>query len=173
MREDGKKALVLVERLYNELELFVPYYRLQEADLQVALVGPKAGETYQGKSGIPVQSDVSPAEARAADYDVVIIPGGYAPDYLRRDEDLVSLVAEAVAANKIVGAICHAGWMLASAQVLQGKRVTSAPSIRHDLENAGATWIDCEVVVDAPLVTSRSPDDLPAFLKTILRLLAS
>ncbi|HHC07495.1 MAG TPA: type 1 glutamine amidotransferase [Actinobacteria bacterium] len=154
---------LLVEDLYEDLELWYPYHRLREAGVDVVLVGPVAGKAYASKHGYPATADAGVDEVGAAEFDGVVIPGGYAPDRMRRHEGMVRLVADLDAAGKLVGAICHAGWMLVSAKILEGRRVTSFFAIRDDLVNAGAEWIDAPVVVDGNLVTSRTPADLSAF----------
>ena len=157
----------MVADLYQELEFWYPYYRLIEEGAQVVAVGPEARE-YKSKLGYPAKADLSGKEARAQVFDAVIIPGGYAPDYMRRSPELVAFVREMAESGKVVAAICHGGWMLCSARVVRGKRVTSFYAIRDDLENAGATWVDEPVVRDGNLITSRVPSDLPAFLREII-----
>jgi protease I len=161
-------ALVLVENGYDELELWVPYYRFLEHGFASVLVGPQAGATYTGKRGLPARAEAAFEGALQADTRVVLIPGGWAPDRLRVHEAAVALVRSAVAQGAVVAAICHGGSVLVSADVVRGRRVTSARSIRDDLRAAGAVWVDEPVVVDGRLVTSRSPADLPAFLPAIL-----
>lgn len=168
MKNDKLRFAVLVENIYEDQELWYPVRRLQEAGAEVVLVGPKAGETYKSKYGYPAKADRAAEDVSADDFDGVIIPGGYAPDHMRRHKAMVNLVREAVEGDKIVAAICHAGWMLASADVLKGRRVTSFFAIRDDMTNAGADWVDEEVVRDKNLITSRTPDDLPAFMRTVL-----
>ncbi len=168
MQLNGKAVAVLVEDIYEDLELWYPVYRLREEGACVTLVGPEAGKTYASKHGYPAEADRAAGEVSAADYDAVIIPGGYAPDRMRRDPAMVKLVADAVHQDKTVAAICHGGWMLCSAGVLEGRRTTSFSAIRDDMTNAGAQWVDAEVVRDGNLITSRKPDDLPAFLRAIL-----
>ncbi|MEW6221642.1 MAG: type 1 glutamine amidotransferase domain-containing protein, partial [Thermodesulfobacteriota bacterium] len=135
-------------------------------------VGPRAGQVCTGKAGLPVRADKGMQEVVAADYDAIVIPGGYAPDHMRRHPAMVALVRDFARAGKTVAAICHAGWMLASADILQGRTVTAFFAIKDDLVHAGATFVDQEVVVDGNLVTSRAPDDLPAFMRAILARLA-
>jgi len=168
MKLDGREFAVLVENHYEDLELWYPVLRLREAGAKVSIVGPQAGKTYQSKHGYAAKSDQAAGDVAVDELDGVIIPGGYAPDHMRRHEAMVSLVREAHKAGKIVAAICHAGWMLCSAGVLEGKEVTSVPAIKVDLENAGANWVDREVVQDDNLITSRTPDDLPAFMRAII-----
>ena len=172
MNLQEKKIAVLVEDIYEEMELWYPVYRLREEGAQVVLVGPQAGKTYLSKHGYPAKSDLAANEIVARDYDAIIIPGGFAPDRMRRDPAMVKLVSDAVQEGKIVAAICHAGWLLCSANVLEGRRVTSFFSIKSDMENAGAKWVDQEVVCDGNLITSRQPSDLPVFLQTIIESLA-
>lgn len=163
----GKRIAVLVENMYQELELWYPVLRLREEGAEVRIVGTGQGE-YTSKLGYPAKADVAAADVRAADLDAVIIPGGYAPDYMRRDAAMVRLVREAFQQGKIVAAICHAGWMLVSAGILRGKTATCYPSIKDDVTNAGATYVDREVVRDGNLITSRRPDDLPAFCREVI-----
>jgi len=169
----GKKILILVETLYNEFEFWYPYYRLKEAGARVTVVGSGSAATYHSKAGLPARADATAEAVAVADYDGVIIPGGYAPDHMRRYPAMVNLVKGFAEAGKLVAAICHAGWMLVSADIIRGRRVTSYFSIKDDLLNAGGNWVDEEVVVDGRLVTSRTPDDLPAFMRTIIGLLKS
>ena len=168
MTLNGKAAAVLVEDIYEDLELWYPVYRLREEGAKVAIVGPESGKTYSSKHGYPAKADRAAGDISAADYDAVIIPGGYAPDRMRRDPAMVKLVADAVQQDRIVAAICHGGWLLCSAGVLEGRRTTSFSAIRVDMVNGGATWVDEEVVCDGNLITSRKPDDLPAFLRSII-----
>jgi len=162
------KVALLIEDMYQEAEALVPYYRLQEAGFEVDVVGPEV-RVYKSKLGYPLKATVAAADARADDYVAVVIPGGYAPDRMRRHAEMVRFVREMNDQGKVVAAICHAGWMLVEADILRGRRCTSFFSIRRDMENAGALWEDSPVVVDGNLVTARVPDDLPAYLKTILK----
>jgi protease I len=166
----GKRVAILVEDYYEDLELWYPRLRLREAGAEITIVGSGADQ-YISKYGYPVKADTSADKVKASDFDAVIIPGGYAPDLMRRNSLMVDLVREAVRQDKIVAAICHAGWMLASANVVRGKRVTCFYSIKDDIVNAGATYEDSEVVRDGNLITSRKPDDLPAFCHTIVQAL--
>lgn len=165
---NDKRFAVLVEEVYEDQELWYPVQRLKEAGASVTIVGPKAGVTYKSKHGYPAESQKAAHEVSASDFDGVIIPGGYAPDRMRRHEAMVNLVRSAFQDGKIVAAICHAGWMLCSAGVLEGKEATSFSAIKDDMINARANWVDREVVQDGNLITSRTPDDLPAFLRTII-----
>jgi protease I len=168
MELQGKKIIILVEQMYNDLEFWYPYYRLKEAGAEVVVVGSGSSEEYTGKSGIPCKADTSAEQISAADFDGIVIPGGYAPDHMRRHPSMVKLVKDLFEAGKVVAAICHAGWMLASADIVKGRSLTSFFAIKDDLVNAGANWVDQEVVVDGKLITSRKPDDLPAFMKAII-----
>ena len=169
----GKRIAVLVENLYQEMELWVPVYRFREEGAEVVLVGPKAGEVYKSKNGYPARSDLASADARAEDFDAVIIPGGYAPDLMRRDPAMVDFVRAMDRQGKVVAAICHAGWMLVSSGVARGRRLTSFWSIKDDMTAAGGQWVDEPVVVDGNVITSRIPDDLPAFNRAILERLTA
>lgn len=171
MELNGKRVLILVETFYNEFEFWYPYYRLKEAGAQVTVVGSGSADTYHSKAGLAVTVDTTADKVAVADYDGVVIPGGYAPDHMRRYPAMVSLVKGFFEAGKLVAAICHAGWVLVSAEIVRGRTLTSYFSIKDDLVNAGGNWVDKEVVVDGNLVTSRTPDDLPAFMRAILAVL--
>jgi protease I len=172
MKLAGKRIAILAENLYQEMELWVPYYRLREEGAEVRVVGAGGATSYASKHGYPVNVDVQAEQVKAVEFDAVVVPGGYAPDLMRRHPAMVGLVREAVQQGKVVAAICHAGWMLASAGVLKGRRATSFFSIKDDMVNAGAQWVDAEVVVDGTLITSRKPDDLPAFCRAIVAALS-
>ena len=169
---DGKRVAILAENMYQEMELWAPYYRLKEEGAEVKVVGAGGAKAYTSKHGYPVNVDVQAEAVSAVEFDAVIVPGGYAPDMMRRHEAMVRLVRDAFHQGKVVAAICHAGWMLASAGILKGKKATSFVAIKDDMTNAGATWLDQEVVVDGTLITSRKPDDLPAFCLEIVRALS-
>ena len=171
MELQGKRVAILAENLYQELELWYPLLRMREAGAEVKVVGTGSATTYTSKHGYPATVDVAASDVTAADFDAVIIPGGYAPDMMRRYPAMVNLVREAFEQGKVVAAICHAGWMLASAGVLNGKTATCVPAIRDDVVNAGATYVDAEVAQDGNLITSRTPTDLPAFCRTIINAL--
>jgi protease I len=171
MRLQGKRIAILAENLYQEMELWVPYYRLKEEGATVVVIGTGTAKSYTSKHGYPVTVDAAADGVKGTDFDAVVIPGGYAPDLMRRSDAMVRLVREAFAAGRVVAAICHAGWVLCSAGVLQGKTATGFFSIRDDMVNAGARFVDQEVVVDGNLITSRKPDDLPAFCRELVRAL--
>ena len=164
----GKNIAILAEDNYQELELWYPLLRLQEAGAGVAVIGTGSAETYTSKHGYPVTVDADADEVDAADFDAVIVPGGYAPDRMRRYESVLKLVREADEQGKVVAAICHAGWVLVSAGILKGRMATCFSAIKDDVINAGATYLDQEVVQDGNLITSRTPGDLPAFCRTII-----
>lgn len=165
-----KKAVVLIADDYQNIEVWYPLLRLREAGWSVMTAGVDSKKAYKGKNGYPITVDTTVEEVRAADFDCIVIPGGWAPDFIRRNKTAVDLVSQMDASGKIVAAICHAGWVLASANVLRGRRCTSFFAIKDDVVNAGGKWEDAEVVVDRNLVTSRKPEDLPAFCKAILEL---
>ena len=169
----GRRVAVLVEKFYEDLELWYPVLRLREAGCEVTIVGPKAGETYLSKHGYPAKSDAAAVDGMASQFDAVVIPGGYSPDHMRRHKPMISLVADAAAAGKVVAAICHGPWMMCSARCLKGRKVTGFFAIRDDVENAGGVWQDAPMVRDGNLVTSRTPDDLPAFMQGIFEALAA
>jgi protease I len=166
------KIAILVEKIYEDLELQYPRLRLKEAGHEVDIIGPKAGETYLGKHGYPQKAEKSAKEVKAKDYALIVIPGGASPDQMRRDEHMVRLVREADKTGIPMAAICHGPWMLCSTGALKGRRCTSYMSIIDDVVNAGGKWVDEECVVDGPLITSRTPDDLPAFSNAILQLVS-
>ncbi len=168
MQLQGKHIAVLAEDLYEDLELWYPLLRLREAGAETIVVGPGPARTHTSKHGYEVEVDKFAKDVTAADFDAVVIPGGYAPDRMRRHAAMVDLVRQAAQGNKVVAAICHGGWMLASAEVIQGKNVTGFYAIKDDLIHAGASYRDAEVVVDGNLITSRQPSDLPAFCRAII-----
>ena len=164
----GKRAIVLAEDLYQDLELWYPLLRLRGTGMEVQVVGTGSASAYTGKHGYPVKVDATADEVKAKDIDAVVIPGGYAPDRLRRYPAVLKLVRETFEQGKVVAAICHGGWVLVSAGILKSRKVTSFFAIKDDMVNAGATWVDEEMVQDGNLITSRTPDDLPAFTNAII-----
>lgn len=170
MELKGKKVAVLVENLYQDQEVWYPIYRLREAGATVVTVGT-GQKLYKSKYGYEVQAEMAAGEVRAENFDGVIIPGGYAPDILRRHENVLRFVMECFSKGKIVASICHGAWVLVSANILNGKKATCFFAIKDDIKNAGANYIDEDVVVDGNLITSRVPDDLPAFMRNIIALL--
>ena len=168
----GKRVAVLAENMYEDLELWYPVFRLREAGAQVSVVAPTAGAVYKSKHGLEVKADLAAEGTKAKQFDAVVIPGGFAPDYMRRTQAMVDFVSDANAEGKVVAAICHAGSMLVSAKVLKGKTVTCYKSIKDDVINAGGKYVDRPVVRDGDLITSRVPDDLPAFCGEIISALS-
>ncbi len=168
MRLEGRRIAVLVEDLYQELELWCPLLRFREEGAETVVVGPQKGATYNGKCGYPAIADLSIGEVSADTFDAVVIPGGYAPDRMRRHPAMVEFVRQMDRQGKVVAAICHGGWMLCSAGIVRGRRATCFFAIKDDLVNAGADYVDAEVVRDGNLVTSRVPEDLPAFCREII-----
>jgi protease I len=171
MELSGKKVVILVEQMYNDFEFWYPYYRLKEAGAEVVVAGSGAANAYLSKAGIEAKVDVHAGEVSSEEFDGIVIPGGYAPDHMRRYPAMVKLVRDLFKADKPVAAICHAGWMLASADIVRDRTVTSFFAIKDDLIHAGADWVDEEVVEDGNLITSRKPDDLPAFMRAVIRAL--
>lgn len=161
-----KRIAVLVEDQYQVLEVWYPYLRFKEEGLAAVLVGTGKKE-YKSKEGYPAAEELTIKAVLADDFDAVVIPGGYAPDILRRYEEVNKFVREMFQKGKIVAAICHGGWVLVSAGILKGRNVTGFSAIKDDLINAGARYLDKEVVVDENLITSRNPYDLPAFCREI------
>lgn len=169
MELTGKKIALLVDQLYQEMEVWYPLYRLREAGAEVITVGARAATTYPSKMGYPCVAERSYDEVSASDFDGVVVPGGFAPDHIRRHAKANQLVADINAQGKLVAAICHGPWVLCSAHgMLKGRHATSFMAIKDDVVNAGAIWSDAEVVVDRNLVTSRKPEDLPAFCRAMI-----
>ncbi|MDY0131319.1 MAG: type 1 glutamine amidotransferase domain-containing protein [Desulforegulaceae bacterium] len=168
MELTGKKSIIFVEEQFNDQEFWYPYYRLLEAGSDVVICGSGRTSVFTGKAGTQVTADTDASTLNASDYDLLIIPGGFAPDFMRRSKEMVSFVSEMNLKNKIIASICHGGWMLVSAKILKNKKATSFFAIKDDMVNAGANWVDESVVVDSNLITSRTPDDLPAFMRTII-----
>lgn len=171
MALNGKRVAVLVADLYQEMEVWYPIYRLREAGAEVIAVGAKAGETYKSKLGYPVKADQSWDDVNAKDFDGVIIPGGFAPDHIRRSPKPIQFVKEIDGMNKLVAAICHGPWVLCSTGTLKGRKLTAFFAIKDDVVNAGGLYEDAEVVIDTNLITSRKPDDLPAFCAACIQFL--
>jgi deglycase len=166
------RILMFVGDDYEDLELWYPKLRLAEAGAHVTVAGPKAETVYRGKHGYPCRSDGPIELMEADDFQGVVIPGGFMPDKLRRDEKVKSLVREFAKSEKLVAAICHGGWIPISAGVYKGVRVTGSPGIKDDLINAGAKWEDAAVVVDRNFVSSRKPGDLPEFCRAIIEVMS-
>ncbi|WP_100407261.1 type 1 glutamine amidotransferase domain-containing protein [Bacillus solitudinis] len=173
MRLKDKKIIAIIDHEFEDLELWYPILRLREEGAAVHLVGEKANEVYKGKYGVPATSEYAYADISVEDYDALLVPGGWAPDKLRRYPEVIAFVKHMDEHKKPIGQICHAGWVLISAKILNGRKVTSTPGIRDDMENAGATWVDEAVVVDGHLISSRRPPDLPPYVKTFADILAN
>ncbi|MCC5842620.1 MAG: type 1 glutamine amidotransferase [Verrucomicrobia bacterium] len=163
-----KHILAIIDDVYEDLELWYPKIRLEEESWNVVVAAPEAEKLYKGKHGYPCVSDAAIADVAADDYDALLVPGGFAPDKLRRDPKVLDLVREFDAAGKPIAHICHAGWILISAGVLKGKKTTSTVGIKDDMNNAGAEWIDQAVVIDGNQIASRTPKDLAAFSKALV-----
>jgi deglycase len=164
----GKRIAILAADQYQEMEVWYPLLRFREDGAVTVTVGAEAAKTYTSKKGYPVVSDKSIAEVSARDFDAVVIPGGWAPDTLRQDERMLNFVRDMDKAGKVVAAICHAGWVLCSANIVRGRKATCFKAIKDDMIHAGAQYVDEEVVVDGKLITSRTPADLPAFCREIV-----
>jgi protease I len=163
-----KRIAILAEDNYEDPELWYPLLRMKEAGAEVSVVGMAGVDVYRSKHGYPVRVDVAAESVSARDFDAVIIPGGYAPDRIRRHGPMLDLVRDIFQQGGVVAMICHAGWVPISAGIVAGKTVTSVSAIKDDLVNAGATWVDQEVVQDGNLISSRTPADLPAFCRQII-----
>jgi protease I len=170
---DGMRLLAFVGDDYEDLELWYPKLRIEEAGGHVTVAGSMQGRTYSGKHGYPCTSDAAFGDMEATDFHGLVVPGGWMPDALRRVEKVLDLVRDFAAQGKLVAAICHGGWIPISAGVYRGVRVTGSPGIKDDLMNAGAIWEDAPVVVDRHFVSSRKPADLPVFLAAIIEHLAA
>lgn len=168
-----QRILMFVDDIYEDLELWYPKLRLEEAGATVTLAGPRAGAKYAGKHGYPAVSDIAYADAKESDFTGLVIPGGFAPDQMRRDPNVLALTRAFHEHRKLVAFICHAGWVPISAKILRGVRATSTPGIRDDMENAGVVWVDEPSVADGHIITARRPPDLPAFMRDILAFLES
>ena len=163
------KIAMLIGADFEDSEVTVPRSRLEEAGHEVVPLGSRAGETVTGKRGkASVEVQDAASDRDPDEFDALLIPGGYSPDHLRMDRDVVAFVLDFSATGKPIAAVCHGPQLLIEADLVRGKQVTSWPSVRRDLENAGAVWVDREVVIDDPLITSRKPDDLGAFSDALL-----
>lgn len=172
MELTGKKILAFTEEEFEDLEMWYPVLRLRESGAQVVVAATEAGKVLHGKYGVPITSDAAFDDVSSEDYDGLYVPGGWAPDKLRRYPQVLRLTREFHEAGKPIAQICHAGWVLISAGIVKGYTMTSTPGIKDDLENAGATWIDEEVVIDRNIISGRRPPDLPAFSKAFVDALA-
>lgn len=172
MKLSGKRIAIFAEQKYEDLELWYPGLRLREEGATVTIVGSGTANEYHGKYGYPVKVDKNIDDVRVEDFDALIIPGGFAPDHMRRSEKMVQFVRDMYGAGKVIAAICHGPWMLTTAEVVSGKNVTSFFAIKSDMVHAGALWQDAEVVSDGTLITARTPQDLPAFCRAIIDVLS-
>ena len=168
----GKRIALMLDSEYQELEVWYPYYRLKEEGAEVLRIAPGGGETYHSKLGYPCQSDLAAADVTGNEFDAVVVPGGWAPDYMHRDDSMIEFIRQCAEADIVLAAICHGGWMLCCTDALRGKKATSFIAIKHDMINAGADWTNAECVIDGNVITSRKPDDLPAFCVAIIEALS-
>ncbi|RSL33764.1 type 1 glutamine amidotransferase [Salibacterium salarium] len=164
-----KQVIALVDEDFEDLELWGPVMRLREEGANVILTGKEKGKTYYGKYGVPAEAEANFSDINPQDFDGILVPGGWAPDKLRRFDEVIHMVQHLEENKKIIGQICHAGWVLVSANILEGRQVTSTPGIKDDMKNAGAIWSDEEVVVDGNIVSSRRPPDIPAYCKELVK----
>ncbi|MBW3562062.1 MAG: type 1 glutamine amidotransferase [Actinobacteria bacterium] len=163
-----KKIAFVLETDYEDSEFQQPYDALRDEGHECTVIGTEAGKELQGKRGNSTTTvDATVDMVDLDEFDALVIPGGYSPDKLRLEDGIVDFTRKFVESNKPVAAICHAGQLLSEAQVVDGKRMTSWPSVRRELELAGADWVDQEVVEDGNLITSRNPDDIPAFIEAL------
>jgi len=167
-----KRILMFIENIYEDLELWYPKLRLIEEGADVVVAGPEAGKVYSGKHGYPCRSDAALRTIKGEQFDGLVIPGGFAPDRLRRIPEVLALTKHFLESGKLLAHICHGGWIPISAGVVKGFRCTSTPGIKDDLINAGADWVDESVVVDRNMISSRRPDDLPHFCRSIIRFMS-
>jgi protease I len=173
MNLKGKRVAILVEQQYQEMEVWYPLYRLREAGAEVVLVGPEAGKSYPSKLGYPAKSDKGIEQVSSQDFDAAVLPGGFAPDFIRRVPAMIEFVQELHNQKKPLAAICHGPWILCSTTALRGKKATCFFAIKDDVINAGAHYVDAEVIVDGNIITSRKPDDLPAFMIELMKQLGA
>ncbi len=168
MRLSGRRIITEVHHDYEDLEFWYPYYRMIEEGAEMVTAGAVPGEVYRGKYGTSVTADIAYGDAKVRDFDALLVPGGWAPDKMRRFGELLAFVRGMDEKQAVIGEICHAGWVLISAGILPGREVTSTPGIRDDMVNAGAIWKDEPVVVDGNLVSSRRPPDIPAYARALI-----
>jgi protease I len=171
MKLNEAKVVMLADHDYEDLELWYPVLRLREDDISVLVAGKKKGESYFGKHGLPVEADIDFKEMLEMDFDGLLVPGGWAPDRLRREEEVLEFTKKMNHQKRPIGHICHGGWVLISADIIRGKTVTSTPAIKDDMVNAGSNWVDEECVVDQNIVSSRRPSDMPVFMVRFIDLL--
>ncbi len=167
------KVALFTEDMYEDVEFWYPYYRLKEAGYRPVVIGSGKKDSFIGKNGILNKADISINDAKAEDYEGVIVPGGYAPDRMRLHPEFAQFVKLMFDRGKLVASLCHGPWVLASAGIVNGRKLTCWPSLKDDMMNAGARYMDDEVIVDGNIITSRCPDDLPAFMAAVVRFLGS
>ncbi len=167
----NKRIAIMLDQMYQVLEVWYPYYRLIEEGFDVDLVAAEGGKEYPSKEGYPCTSTVAAGDAAVGDYDCMVVPGGFAPDFMRRHEEVVKFANDMVDGDKVIASICHGGALLCSTKAFEDKKATCFMAIKDDIINAGADYVDAECVVDGRLITSRKPDDLPAFCKAIIEAL--
>jgi len=165
------RVLCLLEKDFEDLELWYPILRLREAGVFVDLAAPEKSKVYYGKYGVPAEATIALDQVDPTTYDGLLVPGGWAPDKLRRYEEVLNIVKHMDQARKPIGHICHAGWVLTSADIVKGRKVTSTPGIKDDMIHAGAIWMDEPVVVDEHIVSSRRPPDLPDYMRAYIKVL--
>lgn len=168
----GRKIAVFLEEGFEDLEFWVTVMRLREEGANVTIVGTAAGKEVRGKNALAAKSDVAAKDVSADDFDAVVVPGGWAPDKLRRYEEVTSLVSKAYDQGKVVGLICHAGLVGISAGIVTGHRATGSLGIKDDLVNAGATWVDEPAFRDGNIVWGRVVEDIPAFCRELVAAIA-
>lgn len=168
----NQKILIFVADDYEDLELQYPKYRLIEAGMKVVIAGEKKDQVYKGKHGYPCKADITIDEVKVEEFTALVIPGGYAPDKLRRLPKVLEITKKFNDQKKLIAFICHAGWVPISAKVIKGVKCTSFMAIKDDMINAGADWVDQDVVIDKNFITSRCPDDLPKFCLAIIEYLS-
>ncbi len=160
--------MIFIENLYQELELWYPLLRLKEEGVETKLVGTGSSDLYSGRNGFPAKPEVTASSITSRDFDGIIIPGGFAPDYLRRYPAIINLVKETFQQGKLIGALCHGPSVLISADIIRGKRITGNRAIRDDIVNAGGEYVDFHAVVDGNILTAQGPNDLPVFMKEVI-----
>lgn len=168
----NKRVLMFVADLFEDMELMYPKIRLREAGAQVVVAGEEQGKTYRGKHGYPCVADEEFVRIRISDFDALVIPGGFAPDKLRREKKVLDITRTIHETGKPLAYICHAGWVPISAGIVNGIKLTSTRAIKDDLINAGAEWVDESLVIDRNHITSRNPDDLPQFCTGIIKMMS-
>ena len=171
MQQNEIKVIQLVHHDFEDLELWYPVYRLREIGVTVHLIGESANTTYIGKYGVPAVSDYGFDDLNESLYDAILVPGGWAPDKLRRFDKVLAMIKHMNNEKKLIGTICHGGWVLASAGILEGRRFTSTPGIKDDMINAGVEWVNESAVTDANIVSAQRPPDLPNYMRQFVSLL--